>query len=174
MIPVARPFSLKTVLAFAFFLAPLILATPIHAQIIHAQARPDFSGTWKQDGARCIPPRSGDATLRIEHHDPALTVETTILRASSAKEHAIQRYTTDGLESVTTGADGDSFHTRIVWRESDLVFTIVEHEDGSIIDTAETWSLIDNGTTLKRVRQSSKSKGEQTLVYTREGSSAAK
>ena len=50
----------------------------------------------------------------------------------------------------------------------------MEAEDGSIIDTAETWSLIDNGTTLKRVRQSSKSKGEQTLIYTREGSSAAK
>ncbi|AEU35798.1 hypothetical protein [Granulicella mallensis] len=132
----------------------------------YAQAHPDFSGLWKQDNAHSIPARSGDTTLRIEHHDPELTVETTTLRTLLPKQHALQHYTTDGKESVTTGADGDSFHTQIAWRDQALVFTIVEHEDGRIIDTTEIWSLADNGNTLKRIRQSSKSKGEQTILYT--------
>jgi hypothetical protein len=133
----------------------------------HAQAHPDFSGTWKQDNAHSTPIRSGDVTLQIEHRDPDLTVETTTLRALLPKQHAIQRYTTDGKESITIGTDGDSFHTQIVWRDQTLVFTIVEHEDGRIIDTTEVWSLVDNGATLQRIRQSSKSKGEQTILYHR-------
>ena len=43
------------------------------------QATPDFSGLWKQDNDRCQPKRNGDVTLRIEHHDPELTVETSIV-----------------------------------------------------------------------------------------------
>src|ERR1700761_9518577 len=132
-----------------------------------AQSHPDFSGVWRQDNAHSNPTRSGDTTLRIEHHDPELTVETTTLRTLLPKQHALQHYTTDGKESVTTGADGDSFHTEILWHDQALLFTIVEHEDGRIIDTTETWSLENNGATLKRIRRTSKAKGEQTILYTR-------
>jgi hypothetical protein len=60
------------------------------------QTTPDFSGLWKQDNDRCQPGRSGDVTLRIEHREPELTVETTILRGSQPAPHAVQQYTTDG------------------------------------------------------------------------------
>ena len=146
----------------AIFLLILFFVLPAHAQ-----THPDFSGLWKQDNAHSIPARSGDTTLRIEHHDPELTIETTTLRSLLPRQHAIQRYTTDGKESISTGADGDSFHTQISWHDQTLVFTIVEHEDSRIINTTEIWSLIDDGATLKRIRQSSKSKGEQTILYTR-------
>jgi len=59
-----------------------------------AQASPDFSGLWKQENDRCQPKRNGDVTLRIEHHGPELTVETSISRHSSSPRQAVQKYTT--------------------------------------------------------------------------------
>lgn len=61
----------------------------------------------------------GDVTLRIEHRAPELIVETTSRGPST--RHALQRYTTDGLESKSIGADGDEFHSIVVWRDDALV-----------------------------------------------------
>jgi hypothetical protein len=137
----------------------LLLAVTVTAW---PQTLPDFSGVWKQDNDRCQPKRSGDVTLHIEHHDPDLTVETSISRGSQSSRHAVQKYTTDGKASVSTGADGDEFHTTVVWTDSSLVFTIEEHEDGRILHSQETWSLIENGATLERTR------GQQILIYRRQ------
>jgi hypothetical protein len=62
---------------------------------------PGFSGVWKQDNEQCSPKRTGDVTLRIEHRDPELVVETT--SKGRSMRHALQRYTTD-VESKSTGA----------------------------------------------------------------------
>jgi hypothetical protein len=94
------------------------------------QIAPDFSGLWKQNNDRCEPKPSGAVTLDIEHHDPKLTVERSISRGSLSSGHALQKYTTAGGVSVSTGADGDEFHTALVWKDSSLVFTIEEHEAG--------------------------------------------
>jgi hypothetical protein len=121
---------------------------------------PNFSGTWKQSNDRSVPARTGDVTLHVDHHDPDLTVETTILRGS---RHALQHYTTDGKMSVSTGADGDEFHTAVTWHGPALVFSIEEHEDGRIILSRETWTLIENGAALERSREL---KGK--IIYLRE------
>ncbi|QMV19349.1 hypothetical protein GOB94_12150 [Granulicella sp. 5B5] len=94
-------------------------------------------------------------------------METTIVRAGYADRHALQRYTTDGQPSTSTGADGDSFETRIVWDGPVLVFTLVEQEDGRTIHSAERWSVSEDGQTLKRDRRSSKAEGESVIVYQR-------
>ncbi len=130
----------------------------------------NFSGTWKQSDERCIPRRTGDVTLHIDHRDPDLTVETTVLRGSGPPRHAVQRYRTDGKTSVSTGADGDEFHTSIVWNGQSLVFSIEEHEDGRILLSRETWTLIDNGDALKRDREhlnAAEGSRKQTLIYLR-------
>jgi hypothetical protein len=130
------------------------------------QTTPDFSGLWKQDNDRCQPKRNGDVTLRIEHRDPGLTVETSIARNASSSNHAVQNYTTDGKVSRSTGADGDEFNTSIVWKDSSLVFSIEEHEDGRILLSKETWSVIEDGATLERIRE--RANGEkQTLFFRR-------
>jgi hypothetical protein len=142
----------------------LLLAIPLSAR---PQAQPDFSGQWKQDNDRSQPKRSGEIALRIEHHGPELKVETSILRSAQTPRRAVQRYTIDGKVSVSTGADGDEFHTSAVWKDSDLVFAIEEHEDGHILLSKETWSLIENGATLQRIRE--RPDGDrQTLLYRRE------
>ena len=146
------------------FLCVLLLSTA--AAVAWPQGTPDFSGLWKQDNDRCQPKRNGDVTLRLEHHDPELTVETSISRNSASSRHAIQKYTLDGKVSVSTGADGDEFNTSVVWKDSNLVFSIEEHEDGRIIQSKETWSVIEDGATLERIRE--RPNGErQTLFFRR-------
>jgi hypothetical protein len=134
---------------------------------ICSRPNPDFSGTWKQSNERCTPKRTGDVTLHIDHRDPDLIVETTVLRSSGSLRHALQRYSTDGKTSVSTGADGDEFHTAIVWNGQSLVFSVEEHEDGRILLSKETWTLLENGAVLQRVRGPSGGGEKQTLIYTR-------
>jgi hypothetical protein len=145
------------------FLCILLLSTA--APVAWSQGTPDFSGLWKQDNDRCQPKCNGDVTLRIEHHDPELTVETSISRNSASTRHAVQKYTTDGKVSVSTGADGDEFNTSVVWKDSSLVFSIEEHEDGRILRSKETWSVIENGSTLERIRE--RANGEKQTVFFR-------
>jgi hypothetical protein len=128
-----------------------------------SQTQPDFSGLWKQDNDRCQPKRSGNVTLRIEHHGQELRVETSILRGSQTPRRALQRYTTDGKVSVSTGTDGDEFHTSAVWKNSELFFSIEEHEDGRILLSKETWSLLENGASLRRIRQ--RRDGERQVLF---------
>jgi hypothetical protein len=51
----------------------------------------DFSGLWKQDNYRCQLKRNGDVRLRIEHHEPELTVETSTTRDSQNSRRAVPR-----------------------------------------------------------------------------------
>jgi hypothetical protein len=146
------------------FLGILLLSAA--TAVAWSQGTTDFSGLWKQDDDRCQPKRSDDVTLRIEHHDPKLTVKTSISRNSASSRHAVQKYTTDGKVSVSTGADGDEFNTSIVWKVSSLVFSIEEHEDGRIFQSKETWLVIEEGATLERIRE--RQNGEkQTLFFRR-------
>ena len=133
---------------------------------------PDFSGTWKQSNERSTPKRAGNVILHIEHHDPAINVETTAQCSSGLTRHAVQRYTTNGKVSISTGADGDEFHTSIVWDGNSLVFSVEEREDGRIILSKETWTLIEDSSVLERVREvithSPDGAGRQRLLYVRE------
>jgi hypothetical protein len=130
-----------------------------------AQPAVNFSGRWTQDNDRCQPKRNGNVTLHIEHHDPELTVETLISRGSLSSGHAMQKYTTDGRVSASTGADGDEFHTSAVWKDSSLIFTIEEHEVGRILHSQETWALIENGAMLQRIRE--RPNGEKQIFFYR-------
>jgi hypothetical protein len=143
------------------FLIAALLPVMAFAQRDRSAPLPDFSGSWKQDNEQCSPKRSGDVTLKIEHRDPELVVETTSKGLSVR-----QRYTTDGVESKSIGADGDEFHSMAVWKDATLAFDIVEIEDGKRLKSTEIWSLTDEGRSLKRVRWTEQA-GQQTLIYVR-------
>jgi hypothetical protein len=133
----------------------------------YAQTAPDFSGLWKQDNDRSQPKRSGEVTLRIAQSGSELAVETSMSHGSQNSRHAMQKYTTDGKVSISTGVDGDEFHTSVVWKDSSLVFSIEEHEDGRILRSQEIWSLLDNGATLQKTRE--RPDGEkQILIFRRQ------
>ena len=130
-----------------------------------------FSGTWKQSGERCVPKRSGNVTQRIDLHGPDLIVETTILRPSGPPRHAVQQYRVEDGITVSTGADGDEFHTSVVWKGQSLAFSIEEHEDGHIFHSKEIWTLSANETELQVQRENldvvANKTRTQTLLYTR-------
>jgi len=160
---------MKTIRRLLLALLPVLLLVPAGSC---APQHPDFSGTWKQNNERCVPKRAGDVTLRINQRDNDLIVETTAVRNSGAPRHAVQRYTTDGKTSVSTGADGDEFHTSILWNGQSLAFSIEEHEDGRVILSRETWTLIENGAALQRDREilpdAAEGARKQTLIYLRQ------
>jgi len=79
-----------------------------------SQTTPDFSGLWEQDNDRCQPKRTGEVTLHIEHHGAELVVETSIAHVSARSRHAVQKYVINGKVSVSTGGDGDEFHTKVI------------------------------------------------------------
>jgi hypothetical protein len=146
----------------------LLLAAAAITPSALAQTQPNFSGTWKMNSERSQPRRKGEAVLVIDHRDPLLTVETTLRSASGTQKKAVQRYTTDGKSSVSTGADGDEFHTSITWKGESLAFEIEEHEDGKILHSTETWTLIENGAALRRVRQRQQGGEDQVVIYERQ------
>jgi hypothetical protein len=149
-------------------LLPALLLVPPAG--ICSPVKPNFTGTWKQSNERSVPTRSGNVIVRIDHHDPDMTVEMTILRGAAAPRQALQRYTTDGKTSTSTGADGDEFHTSVVWSGPRLIFSVEEHEHGRIIFSRETWTLIENGAVLERRRQRNGAAEEQTIIYLRDES----
>jgi len=110
------------------------------AAVAWPQSASDFSGLWKQDNDRCQPKRGSYVTLRIDQSGPELTVETSISHGSLNSRHAVQ--------------------------DSSLVFSIEEHEEGRILRSRETWSLIDNGATLQRTRESLDGE-KQILIFHR-------
>ena len=136
--------------------APAGICSPPH---------PNFSGTWKQSNERSSPPRKGDVVLHIDHRDPILVIETTMVSGTSTPRHAVQNYSADGKTTISKGIDGDEFHTSIVWRDQSLIWTVEEHEDGRILNSREIWTLNQDGATLERVREEKK----QTIIYLREG-----
>lgn len=150
--------------------ARIALSTLIAATMIapaFAQNDLDLSGSWKQDNDRCRPKRKGDVTLRIGLRDNELKVETTRLRDSVDSRRTTQIYTLDGKVSVSTGADGDEFHTSVIRKDGSLVFSIEEHEDARILRSRETWSLVDNGTTIEKIRE--RSDGQKQFLFFRRG-----
>lgn len=152
------------------FIVAAVFVMVFTAQSLLGQTHPSLSGVWKQSNDRSQPSRRGDVTLRIDHRDPELVVETAILRSPGPPRTAKQKYSTDGKTSTTTGADGDEFLTSVVWKGTALVFRIEEHEDGRTLLSKETWSLIEDGAALQRVREYSDGQATQTLVYLRQTS----
>ena len=138
---------------------------------ICSPSEPDFSGTWEQSNERCIPKRTGTVVRRIDQRGTDLVVETSIVRGSGPPWHAVQRYRSDGVTSVSTGTDGDEFHTSVTWNGDSLMFLIEEHERGRVIHSKEKWMLSENGSALKIDRESlgtDDGPQKQTLVYLRQ------
>lgn len=134
----------------------------------------NFSGTWKQSNERCVPQRMGNVVRRIDQHGSDFVVETISQRATGPLRHALQTCSLDGRTSVSTGVDGDEFHTAIVRHGSSLVFSIEEHEGGRVILSTETWTLVENGSALEIRREAASAPAsgtpKRTLVYLRQAS----
>ena len=84
----------------------------------------------------------------------------------------MQRYSTDGKTSVSTGTDGDEFHTSAVWGGHQLVLSVEEHERGHVLLSRKRWMLIEGGSALEVDRENldpaANVKSKQKLIYVRQ------
>lgn len=127
----------------------------------------NLSGTWQQNNERCIPPPRNKAyayKMTVDASDKTLRVRITANNGRGERKLDLT-YDIGGKELVHTGLDGDEYHSKVSWDRDLLVFAIVEHERGRLITSRETWTLIDSGNSLQRVKVSSGPDEDSKSVY---------
>jgi hypothetical protein len=135
-------------------------AGPIHA-------RSNLSGTWQQNNERSIPPprnKTHSYKMTVQASEKVLRVRV-VANSGHAERTLDLNYEIGGKELVYTGIDGDEYHSKVHWDGDSLIFTTVEHERGRLIPSQETWTLIDSGNSLQRVKVSGAPGEESKNVY---------
>lgn len=139
----------------------------LFAACLAAQPRPDFNGLWKQNNDRCVPKRTAsgfDYSNRIVQSGDDLKM-TTITKGDRGERSYDRSYKTDGSDQASKDAEGDEFHTHVHWDGAALVFETVEKDRNGTLTTKETWTLIDGGKTLQKVRKTSGPRGDSEVTY---------
>ena len=126
-----------------------------------AQAKTDFSGTWKADTSKSdfgpMPPPDS-ITEKITHQDPSLKMNIAQQGGTGDMTYDAA-YTTDGKESVNTVA-GNEFKTVLNWDGDDLVADTKGSFDGNDFTAKDRWTLSDGGKTMTVTRHISTAMGE--------------
>jgi hypothetical protein len=120
-----------------------------------------WQGHWQQNNQRSVPARNKSSSLRmdVELAGSELRVH---MDANGGRKLDVT-YKMGGPETVYTGTDGDEFHSQAKWSGDEIVFTVVEHEDGKLLPYTETWTLIDGGQSIQRVKISAGKKTTTVL-----------
>ena len=126
-----------------------------------AQAKPNFSGSWKMNIAKSefgpMPPPSS-VVQKITHNDPKLTVDSTSVgeRGEFTTNYA---YTTDGKECVNQIRNFEMKST-VKWDGDTLVIESKMDFQGNAATMSEKWTLSEDGKTLTVNRHFSSPQGE--------------
>ena len=119
--------------------AAVLIATLIPAFSVHAQGKPDFSGTWKMDPSRSESAAQsepiGPVTLVIEQTANELRIETTRTQGSSAVTYKL-----DGSETKIPSGTATTH-----WDGMMLVTEVVRSLQGQAVTTKESRSLTADG-----------------------------
>jgi hypothetical protein len=117
--------------------------------LVQAQAKSDFSGTWKADlGKSDFGPAPPPDTLvmKIAHEDPKM--KATIAQTGGQGDLTYDMiYTTDGKECVNHPA-GNEFKSTLQWEGDDLVANTKGSWEGTDFAAKERWTLSDGGKTM--------------------------
>jgi hypothetical protein len=129
--------------------------------LVQAQAKTDFSGTWKANTSKSdfgpMPPPDS-ITEKIAHADPSLKVNIAQIGGSGDMTYDMT-YTTDGKECVNTVA-GNEFKTTLKWDGDDLVADTKGSFDGNDFTAKDRWALADGGKTMTVTRHITTAMGE--------------
>lgn len=148
----------------AFFYALFISLLGFTAEA-HSQAKPDFSGTWKQNLATSSPQGAWLKSYlnKIEQQGDTIKVTTTTL--ADHGERTYEHTYVIGKEEKSQDHDGDEITTVVKWEGSALVFETAERESGAIKTSKATWVLSDDGRTFTKTIHRSGPKGESEQKY---------
>jgi hypothetical protein len=140
---------------FSFALLTLALG------LVQAQAKSDFSGTWKANATKSdfgpMPPPDS-MTEKIVHEDPSFKVNIAQTGGSGDMTYD-QVYTTDGKECVNHMGDNE-FKSTLKWDGDDLVADTKGSYEGNEFTAKDRWTLSDGGKTMTVTRHISTSMGE--------------
>ena len=132
-----------------------------------AADKPDFSGNWKMDADKSnfgpMPPPTS-MTRKIEHKDPALSVEEARSGGPQGDTNLTMKYSTDGTET-TNSLMGNDVKSKAAWDGKVLVITSNANFGGSDVKLTDKWTLSDDGKTLTDVQGISAPQGDFELTY---------
>jgi hypothetical protein len=133
--------------------------------IVPAQAKTDFSGTWKMNASKCdfgpMPPPDG-ITEKITHHDPDLKTSVVSTGGPQGDMSYDMTYTTDGKESSNSIA-GNDFKSTVTWDGDALAVATKGSIHGTDFTSKDRWTLSEDGKTLTVTQHFSSSMGEADL-----------
>jgi len=135
---------------YRFLLASVILAVALSV----AQAKSDFTGTWKVNVAKSDfgPAPTPDSVVEtIVHQEPTVKVKYVQVGGTGDVSSDME-YTTDGKESVNHLGDNE-FKTKLRWEGDDLVGETQGSFDGNDFTAKDRWSLSADGKIMTVVRQ---------------------
>jgi hypothetical protein len=147
----------------------VVLALAVTA-LAFAQAKPDFSGTWKLDPAKSEmgqaggPPGGGRGpgmgTVTVKQTATELTREM-----ARGERTMSMTYKLDGTESTNTMGPTTAKSTAS-WNGDSLVIKTTRETPNGAMETTETWTLGAGGKELTIVSQGPR--GERKMVYVKQ------
>jgi hypothetical protein len=147
--------SKSTLRIFSFTLLTLALG------LVQAQAKSDFTGTWKADTGKSdfgpMPPPDS-FTEKIVQADPTIKVNVAQTGGQGDMTYDMV-YTTDGKECVNHVMDNE-FKTTLKWDGDDLVADTKGSFDGNDFTAKDRWTLSNAGKTMTVTRHIITAMGE--------------
>jgi hypothetical protein len=129
--------------------------------MLQAQAKPNFSGTWKLNTGQSdfgAMPAPDSRTDKIAHADPDLTDSMT-QSGQNGEVTAELKYSTDGKET-TNSVRGNQVKSTAKWEGDELVIDGKAAFNGADVTLKDRWSLSGDGKTLTIQRHVNSAMGE--------------
>jgi hypothetical protein len=130
--------------------------------LVHAQAKTDFSGTWKLNTAKsdfgAMPPPDA-MTQKITHGDPSLKANVVSTGGMYGDMTYDVAYTTDGKECVNHVGEGE-FKSTLKWDGDSLAVDIKGSFGGNEFTAKDRWTLSSDGKTLTITQHFTSAMGE--------------
>jgi len=129
--------------------------------LLQAQAKPNFSGTWKLNVGKSSfgpMPVPDTRTDKITHQDPDLKDSLT-QSGPMGEVIAELKYSTDGKETTST-VRGNQVKSTAKWEGDELVIAGKTSFDGGDVTLADRWSLSADGKSLTILRHVNSPMGE--------------
>lgn len=126
-----------------------------------AQAKSNFSGTWKLNAAKSdfgAMPAPDSRTDKITHQDPDLN-DTVNQSGQMGEVTADLKYSTDGKETTNT-IRGTEIKSTANWEGDELVISGKGSFQGADVTLKDRWSLSPDGKTLTILRHVNSPMGE--------------
>jgi len=130
--------------------------------LVQAQAKTNFSGTWKLNAAKSDfgqMPAPDSIVEKITHEDPSLKANVATTGGMMGDTNYDVSYTTDGKECVNHMGDNE-FKSTLKWDGDELVIDTKGSFGGNEFTAKGRWTLSSDGKTLTHMEHFSSAMGE--------------